>query len=153
MLLFVISAIESQKKKKKKKSRKKIVLWLKKQFEHKQFHSRMILVPGWFLSNLCESTLNRKCFSIHFRPMFQFAARVSGIHCRKSVRVGSFSGLHFPAIGLKSERLGALPYSIQMQENTNLGKSEYGHFSRDNYFITFITSVFYSRSLQNKRKH
>ena len=42
-------------------------------------------------------------------------------HCKKSVRIWSFSGLYFPAFGLNS---------VQMQENTDHKNSKSGHFSR-----------------------
>ena len=51
------------------------------------------------------------------------------IHCVKSVRIRSFSGPHFPAFGLNTER-----YSVHMRENTYQKNSEYGHFSRSYYF-------------------
>ena len=49
----------------------------------------------------------------------------------KSVRIWSYSGLHFPALGLNTER-----YSLSLRilskygENTEQNKSEYGHFLR-----------------------
>ena len=44
--------------------------------------------------------------------------RQSSIHCVKSVGIRSYSGSCFPAFGL----------------NTDQNNSEYGHFSRDDYF-------------------
>ena len=43
-------------------------------------------------------------------------------HCVKSVRIRSFSGLHFPAFGL----------------STDQKKSKYGHFSRSDKIIICI---------------
>ena len=52
-------------------------------------------------------------------------------HCVKCVRIRSYSGPHFPAFGLNSERYGvSLLYSVQMRENADQNNSEYGHFSR-----------------------
>ena len=50
-------------------------------------------------------------------------------HCVKSVRIRSYSGLHFPALGLNTER-----YSVLSGFSPNAGKkkdennSKYGHF-------------------------
>ena len=58
-------------------------------------------------------------------------------YCVKSVRIRSFSGPYFPAFGLNTERYSVLcisPYSVRMRENTEQKNSEYGHFSRSNYF-------------------
>ena len=49
-------------------------------------------------------------------------------HYVKIVRIRSFSGPHFPAFGLNTERYG-LSYSVWMRENTDQKNSEYGHFS------------------------
>ena len=43
----------------------------------------------------------------------------------KFVHIWSYSGLHFPAFGL---------YSVRMPGNVDQNKSEYGHFSRSDYF-------------------
>ena len=43
----------------------------------------------------------------------------------KNVRIRSFSGVHFPAFGLNTERYGVL-----MREKTDQKNSEYGYFSR-----------------------
>ena len=51
-------------------------------------------------------------------------------HCVKSVRVRSYSGPHFPAFVLNTERYRVSPYSVQMCEIADQNKSEYGHFSR-----------------------
>ena len=65
-------------------------------------------------------------------------------HCVKSVRIPSFSGLYFSALGLNIERYGVFSrirtdygeiwsifsYSVRMRENTDQKNFEYGHFSR-----------------------
>ena len=48
--------------------------------------------------------------------------------CVKSVRIRSYSGLHFPAFGLNTERCGVS--SVQMRENADQNNSDYGHFLR-----------------------
>ena len=48
-------------------------------------------------------------------------------HCVKSVRIRSYSGLHFPAFGLKTGRYGV---SLRMRETADQNNSEYGHFLR-----------------------
>ena len=49
-------------------------------------------------------------------------------HCVKSGRIRSFSGPYFPAFGLHTERYRVK--NVQMRENMDQKKSEYGHFSR-----------------------
>ena len=49
-------------------------------------------------------------------------------HCVKSVRIMSYSGPHFPAFGLNTERYFVTPYSVLMRENTDQNISEYGLF-------------------------
>ena len=49
--------------------------------------------------------------------------------CVKNIRIGSYSGPHFPAFGLNIW-LRISPYSVWMRENTDQNNSEYGHFSR-----------------------
>ena len=59
------------------------------------------------------------------------------IHCVKSVRILSYSGPHFPAFGLNTERYSVLrisPYSVRMRENAHQNNSEYGHFLRSGKF-------------------
>ena len=64
-------------------------------------------------------------------------------HCVNSVSIRSYSGPHFPAFGLTSERYGVLylwfrrdtefcisPASVRMWENAEQNNSEYGHFLR-----------------------
>ena len=51
------------------------------------------------------------------------------IHCLKSVRIRSFSGLYFHAFRLNTERYS---YSVRMLEYTVQKSSEYEHFSRSN---------------------
>ena len=59
----------------------------------------------------------------------------------KSVRIWSYSGPRFPALGLNTERysrirtkyrekLRIFPYSVQMRENADQSNLEYVHFSR-----------------------
>ena len=45
----------------------------------------------------------------------------------KSIRIRSFSGPYFPALGLNTERYSI---SVQMREKTDQKSSEYRHFSR-----------------------
>ena len=52
----------------------------------------------------------------------------NGKHCVKSVRIRSYSGPHFPAFGLNTERYGISPHSVRMRENADQNNSEYGHF-------------------------
>ena len=59
-------------------------------------------------------------------------------HYVKSVRIWSFSGPYFPAIGLNTERS---PYSVRMRENTDQKNSEYGLFSRSEYFINNVSQA------------
>ena len=47
--------------------------------------------------------------------------------CVKSVRIRSYSGLHFPALRLNR---GIAPYSVRMWKNTDQYNSEHKHFSR-----------------------
>ena len=56
--------------------------------------------------------------------------------CVKSVHIRSFSGPHFSAFELNTERY--YPYSIRMRENTDQKNSEYRHFLRSVYFNWFI---------------
>ena len=49
------------------------------------------------------------------------------IHCVKSVRIRSYSGPHFPAFGLNTERYGC---SVRMRENADENNSEYKYFLR-----------------------
>ena len=47
-------------------------------------------------------------------------------HCVKSVRIRSYSGLHFPEFGLNLDL-------VQMRENADQNNSEYGHFLRGGF--------------------
>ena len=59
------------------------------------------------------------------------------LHCVKGVCIQSFSGPHFPAIGLNTGSKS--PYSVRMQENPDQKNSEYSHFSRSTFFtIVFV---------------
>ena len=56
--------------------------------------------------------------------------------CVKSVHIRSYSGPHFPAFGLNTERYFVslrIQYSVRMRENAEQNNSEYGHFSRCEY--------------------
>ena len=52
-------------------------------------------------------------------------------HCVQSVRIRSYSGLHFRAFRLKISL-----YSVRMRENADQNNSEYGHFSRTGIVVT-----------------
>ena len=48
----------------------------------------------------------------------------------KSVRIRIYSGPHFPAFGLNTEKYSIIsPYSVRMGENADQINSEYRHFS------------------------
>ena len=65
-----------------------------------------------------------KC--VHFRDINTYFATFNRPwHYVKSVRIRSYSGPHFSAFGLNTER-----YSLQMLENADPNNSEYGHFLR-----------------------
>ena len=52
-------------------------------------------------------------------------------HCVKSVRIRSYSGLHFPAFGLNTERDGvSLRIQSECGKNADQNNSEYGFFLR-----------------------
>ena len=62
---------------------------------------------------------------------------ISGIHCEKIVRIWSYSGLHFPAFVLNTERCGVF-LCIQsecwkIRENTDQNNSEYRYVLRSAY--------------------
>ena len=46
------------------------------------------------------------------------------VQCVKSVRIRSYSGPYFPAVGLNTKRI---------QENTDQNNSKYGHFLRSGF--------------------
>ena len=48
----------------------------------------------------------------------------------KCVGIRSYSGSHFPAFRLNTERRSIFPYSVRMRENADQNNSEYGHFFR-----------------------
>ena len=56
----------------------------------------------------------------------------------KSVRIRNYSGAHFPAFGLNTDRYSVFlriqlecgPYSVQMRENAYQNNSEYGYLLR-----------------------
>ena len=52
-------------------------------------------------------------------------------HCVKPVHIQSYSGPHFPAFGLNTERYGVSPpYLVRMREDVDQNNSEYGQFLR-----------------------
>ena len=51
-------------------------------------------------------------------------------HCVKSVCIRSYSGSHFPAFGLNTEKYSVSSHSVQIQEYTDQNIFEYGHFLR-----------------------
>ena len=55
------------------------------------------------------------------------------IHSVKTVRIRSYSGPYFPAFGL----------------NTDQNNSEYGHFSRSDYFCIFISDPVFKNLCNN----
>ena len=64
-------------------------------------------------------------------------------HCVKCVRIRSYSGPHFPAFGLNSERYGvSLLYSVQMRENADQNNSEYGHFLSSEGHTVIMLQIF-----------
>ena len=54
----------------------------------------------------------------------------------KQVRIWTFSGPYFLAVGLQNKYL----YSVRMRENKDQKNSEYGHFSRSVNFIDAFDS-------------
>ena len=67
---------------------------------------------------------NSKDYSFGYNLQFE-GIQIKHFLCVKSVRIRSYSGPHFPAFGLNISL-----YSVQIQENADQNKSEYGHFSR-----------------------
>ena len=85
----------------------------------------------------------------------------------KSVRIRNYSGAHFPAFGLNTDRYSVFlriqlecgPYSVQMRENAYQNNSEYGYLLRSllemvlvlyEYFLlqqSYCLSVYLSISL------
>ena len=56
-------------------------------------------------------------------------------HCVKSVRIRSYSGPYFPALGLNTDRYEVCD-DVRIRENTDQNNSEYKHFSRsDNHNV------------------
>ena len=52
-------------------------------------------------------------------------------HCVNSVRIRSYSGPHFLAFGLNTERyFASLHIQSKCKENADQNNSKYGHFSR-----------------------
>ena len=60
---------------------------------------------------------------------------LNAIQCVKNVHIRNYSGLHFPAFRLNTERYGVSPYSVRMRENANQNKYEYGHFLRSDVLL------------------
>ena len=67
------------------------------------------------------------------------------LHCVKSVRIRSYSALHFPRVG----KLRISPCSVQMREKADQNNSEYEHFLRkamfqQNLFLTNTINKIFS---------
>ena len=60
------------------------------------------------------------CYSVKFIQLWL-------LHCVNSVRIRSFSGLHFSAFGRNKSKF---PYSVQVPKNVDHKNSDYRHFSR-----------------------
>ena len=60
-----------------------------------------------------------------------YAHAIVNIHCLKSVRIRSYSGPHFPAFGLNTERYGvSLRIQSECWKIADQNNFEYGHFLR-----------------------
>ena len=70
------------------------------------------------------------------------------IHCVKSVRIRDYSGSHFPAFGLNTERY-IFPYSVRMRENADQNNPEYGDFLRS----ANVESDFFHFNASKKRSN
>ena len=65
------------------------------------------------------------------------------LHCVKSVRIRSFSGLYFPRIRTGYVEIRSIfLYSVRMWENMDQKNSEYKHFSSS---VNFFSKVFWWR--------
>ena len=71
------------------------------------------------------------------------------VSLRKSVGIPSYSGLHFPAFGLNTERYEV---SVRMRENADQNNSEYEHFSRSEYHCLYQRSGCSKWYLGNDKK-
>ena len=60
-------------------------------------------------------------------------------HCVKSVRIRSYSGLHFPALRLNT---GISPYSVRMWKNTDQYNSNTSTFHAVLVFLFYASKVF-----------
>ena len=87
----------------------------------------MIVISIWSLSMAYSEShqTSKNYYLLFFRSTWLIRV--------KSVRIRSYSGSHFPAFGLKTERyygeiLPISPYSVRMLENADQNNSEYGHF-------------------------
>ena len=85
--------------------------------------------------HLKTSKIIVSCFSV--KTLMNCSNKCSGFsststqYCVKSVRTRTYSGLHFPAFGLNTERYSvSLLYSARVREKTGQNNSEYGHFLR-----------------------
>ena len=67
-------------------------------------------------------------------------------HWVKSVHIRSYSGPHFLAFGLNTERYSISPYSVQMRKNADQNNSKYGHFSRSVWDTKILPKWTYSRN-------
>ena len=55
-----------------------------------------------------------------------------------SILIQSYSGPHFPAFGLNTQRCIYLMFSVRMRQNADQNNSEYGHFSRSVHYTHFM---------------
>ena len=67
-------------------------------------------------------------------------------HWVKSVHIRSYSGPHFLAFGLNTERYSISPYSVQMRKNADQNNSKYGHFSRSVWDTKMLPKWTYLRN-------
>ena len=58
-------------------------------------------------------------------------SHINDSRCVKSALIRSYSGQHFPAFGLNTERILRIsPDLVRMRQNADQNNSEYGHFLR-----------------------
>ena len=78
-----------------------------------------------------------------------------GIHCVKNVHIRRPSGPYFPLFALNTERYGvSLHIQSKLRENTDQKISEYEHFSRNDYNLSYRISkqtyIIYFSTIQNE---
>ena len=70
------------------------------------------------------------------------------IHCVKSVRIRSYSGPHFPAFGLNTER-----YGVSLRTQSECGKMRTRITPKtDTFHAVILLFFFHSRRKRNKRR-